>query len=175
LRTSNRKAEGGRRKSEVGSRKSEAGSRKSEAGKTLKALPDLMRRLAGAQDEVAIELVRRGAFEARPLEQLLSVLLKNGSRAPLRAALCSWIDGRPVDPRVGFIPALANADRQLAIHAVVNGNLTDGELTRLAMLLNLQSDGHLLRQLRVAVELEQMRRNDGGHRGKLNRITKSRG
>jgi hypothetical protein len=136
----------------------------------LKSLPDLVQRLATAQDEVAIELVRRGAFELRHLEQLHNVLGKRsaGGGAPrdgLRNGVRSFLFGNPLAPRAGFIAALAHGDRQLTIHAVINGNLTGDELNRLKKLLDLQRDGHLLRQARVALELEIERRKRGIHSG----------
>jgi len=115
---------------------------------------DLLKRLRRARKELVIELVRRGAFP----------------RSVLRGAPYDELATEPA-----FIPALAYCDRQLAIHAVINADLSDVELARLALLLNLQSDGHLLRQLRVAAELEQERRHRGGFRSRGNVLSTQRG
>ena len=113
---------------------------------------DLLARLRRAPLGLAVELVRRGAF-------------------PRSALPVTYAE----ESEFAFIPALAYCDRQLAIHAVINAHLTDTELARLAQLLNLQSDGHLLWQLRVAIELEQERRKRGGFRNRGNSLTFRRG
>jgi hypothetical protein len=167
LRTSNRKV-GGRQ--EAGGRKQTALVRRRKAAAPL---PDLVERLGRAQEEVVVELVRRKAFSREDLCALFDWLRKHGLREDLQAAI-GYYEPDELIPRVGFIPALANADRQIAIHAVINAGLTDEELARLGKLLDLQTDGHMLRQLRMAVELEHQRRLRHGNRGNRNRITRKR-
>jgi hypothetical protein len=139
-----------------------------------------MRRLASAPVEVAVELIRRQAFEKSDLQDLLLWLGKHRGTDTIKmgrlqlAANDLLTFGPWINSEAGFIPALAYADRQICIHAVINAKLSDEELTRLAALLNLQTDGHLLRQARVAVELEQERRRHGFTRTGRNSVTSER-
>lgn len=151
----------------------QSGSADLKARSTAFGNPDLLRRMHGTVDEVAIELVRRGAFGARELKILHDAL--GESRPALRQAIRDRLLHKPVGPQAAFIAALANADRQIAIHAVINGGLSDVELRQLENLLNLQHDGHLLRQLKVAVELELERRKRGGFRSRGNTLGLWRG
>lgn len=138
-------------------------------------LKDLVTRLASADLEVATEMIRRGCFEGRDLAKLHNFLAGSGMKQDLRGVISFYLEGRKLPQQPAWLAALANADRQIAIHAVVNAGMTDEELERFEKLLKLQPDGHLLRQLRVAVELEQNRRQIGGKRSARNRVTTRRG
>ena|SRR5690348_4480256 len=138
-------------------------------------MKDLTRRLMGADLEVSIEMIRRKSFRYEELVRLRKELAGNELKRELCEALATYLAGGKLEAQRAWLAALANADRQIAIHAVVNAAMTDDELVKFERLLRLQPDGHLLRQLRVAIELEQNRRKIGGKRSSRNRITLNRG
>jgi hypothetical protein len=133
---------------------------------------DLTRRLRAASLDVATEMIRRACFPRAELEELYSSLKDDLQKAKLREVIGLWLHGRRLQPMPAWLAALAHGDRQLAIHAVVNAGLSDEELAKFSRLVKLQPDGHLLRQLRVAIELEQNRRVIGGKRSTRNRVTR---
>ncbi|HLI02769.1 MAG TPA: hypothetical protein VFC10_07285 [Terriglobia bacterium] len=135
-------------------------------------MKDLTRRLRAAPLEAATEMIRRSCFPRAELEQLYRSLLHDEEKAALRSVIAMWLHGRRPEPQPAWLAALANGDRQLAIHAVINAGMSDSELQRFDRLVKLQPDGHLVRQLRAAIELEQKRREIGGKRGSRNRITR---
>ena len=148
---------------------------------TFAGVPDLVQRLAAAPEEVYVELIRRGAFEVADLEALDAALGKRVMKtaveraASVRSVIRAFILARPILPRIAFIPALANCDRQIQIHAVINGHLTGDELLRFQKLIDMQTDGHMLQQVRTAVEREIGRRQHGGTRSGRNHIVIHRG
>ncbi|MDE2104396.1 MAG: hypothetical protein KGL39_44570 [Patescibacteria group bacterium] len=138
-------------------------------------MKDLTRRLSGAPEEVVVEMICRECFPYEELVALHKKLAAVGAKQDLCAAIANYLHGGRLGAQPAWLAALANADRQLAIHAVLNAGMSDDELARFEKLLKLQADGHLLRQLRVAIELEQNRRRIGGKRGSGNRVTTRRG
>lgn len=124
--------------------------------------------------DVAIELVRRGCFGDAELAELHAALAESATKPELRQAIAAHLHGACLAPRPAWLAALASADRNLGILAVVNGHLTDAELNKLEKYAKLQRAGHMLRQLQVAIELEQNRRQIGGKRGSRNRVTTKR-
>lgn len=137
-------------------------------------MKDLMRRLAGADLDVAIEMMRRGAFERVYLDGFRKFLAARALKPELQKAISLFLGGARLKGQPTWLASLSNGDRQIAIHAVVNARMTDKELAKLERLLKLQRGGHLLRQLQVALELEQNRRAIGGKRSSGNRITTRR-
>jgi hypothetical protein len=149
-------------------------------------MKDLIRRLYHGDGRLAAELIARGAFSRQDVTEFVraagrpSASMMRGTRDRIEKKraivlpVCEKFFGSrrypagTFDP--GFIPALAHCDRQLAIHAVINAGLTDRELEQLNKLTSLQTDGHLLRQLRVAIEIEIDRRKHDGRRGGGNRV-----
>lgn len=136
---------------------------------------DITRRLAASDVQVVIEMVRRQAFGYSELLVLYNELADKELKPELQQALHKHLRGGNLEPQPAWLAALANGDRQIAIHAVVNAKMTDAELEKFEKLLRLQKDGHLVRQVRVAIELEQNRRRIGGKRSPRNRITTTRG
>lgn len=138
-------------------------------------MKDITRRLGAANVDVATELIRRGCFSRRELSELHNTLAKTSTKPGLREVIAAYLHGAPPDPRPTWLAALANGDQALSVHAVVNAHLTDSELAKFERYVRLQPAGHMIRQVQVAIELEQNRRCIGGHRTARNRITKRRG
>lgn len=132
-------------------------------------------RLAGVDMIVATELIRRKCFRYAELHKLHNILVSFPDKWELCNAIDDYLTGRNLRRQPAWTAALAITDRQLAIHAVVNAGMTDEELERLEKLSKLQRGGHMLRQLQVAIELEQNRRRIGGKRSSRHRITTRRG
>ena len=153
-------------------------------------MKDILRRLCYTDAELAVELIARGAFLKGELlalsrgakEKSRSIVPARRKRADdRRAAICRAAAQALVKSKwgsgsfAGFVPALAHCDRQVAIHAVINAGLEHWELAQLAQIVGMQKDGHLLRQLRVAIELEIDRRKNDARRSGGNRIATKRG
>lgn len=153
---------------------------------------DILRRLKSADANLGAELIGRGAFSKSEVKELMQSLAKEKPRAKERATLERMgrkramiqtaaryiLAGLPFPKWAlspGFIPALAHGDRQLAIHAVINCPISDQELAQLSKLTALQTQGHLLRQLRVAIEIETNKRKTHGYRAGGNRVATKRG
>lgn len=136
---------------------------------------DIARRLGMADVDVAAELIRRGCFKRPELAELHNLLAESATKPNLRGLIEAYLHGAKLEPRPAWLAALASADRNLAILAVVNAHMTDAELDKFEKYIQLQHAGHMLRQIQVAIELEQNRRKVGGDRGSRNRITTRRG
>ena len=128
-------------------------------------------RLAGVDLAIATEMIRRKCFRNAELAKLYNALAKFPEKSELASIIFEHLNGNKLDPQPAWLAALANGDRQLAIHAVINASMTDAELEKLNKLMRLQAAGHMQRQVLVAIELEQNRRKIGGKRASGNRIT----
>jgi hypothetical protein len=149
-------------------------------------MKDILRRVKSTDGQLAAEMIARGAFsraDVAILRGLISVKPRARQHATLERIKSNWAMIGAVSYcfiakkrypawafNPGFVPMLAQCDRQLAIHAVINASLTDAELAQLDKLTALQVDGHLLRQLRVAIEIETDRRKQHARRGGGNRV-----
>lgn len=124
-------------------------------------LSDLARRVLQAHDPLAGELLRRGILTGQQVEGL------NASSAPrLKIALAAErIDG------IILAAELANADRQLAARAVLQGLLSCEELRRLDTMLKFQPRGRRtgkLDELTRIIERAIEKCEKGGEHGSRN-------
>jgi hypothetical protein len=131
--------------------------------------PDWMRRLSNSSEELAENLILRGAFTT---EELAGINRYLDDRAQRKEAREFWrrkaaflrklirntgkVRPRPAVAAV-FMLELANGDCGLAWRAVTKDILTAEELARLTALLKFQEPSNKLRDLVAAVELRDPR------------------